>query len=544
MLEELHVSGLALIDDVWLEFASGFTVLTGETGAGKTVLVGALKLLLGERADASLVRSGADQALVEGRFVAGGHERTARRRVSAEGRSKCYLDGAMATVGDLAETLGPLVDLHGQHEHQALLAPSRHATYLDRFAGAKAARALADWQAAFDEATAATGARDELRDALAGRDQELDYLAFQVIEIDAVAPVAGEDDEIAARLPRLRHGERLAQAAAAAYAALREEGGAADAGAAAAEALHGVHDVDPALDELAGELGETLTSLDDIGSRLRDYGDSVEYDPAALNEAEARMAALATLKKKYGPTLDDVLAQRDAAVERRELLSQGEQGLAAAEERVTEATSALRATGEALAGVREAAAPLFSRELAAASADLALQGAAFEVELDALPEDRWTRQGPQRVEFLFSPAEGEPARPLARIASGGEVSRVMLALKSVLGEADDVDVLVFDEVDAGIGGRTAVAVGERLARLARTHQVLVITHLAQVAAFADAHMTVEKAQRDGRTVTTVRPVTGDQRIAEVARMLSGTDSEAGLAHARELLAQASEAVEA
>ncbi len=542
MLEELHVTGLALIDDAWLELGPGLTVLTGETGAGKTVLVGALKLLLGERADTSLVRSGATEAVVEGRFVADGRERAARRRVSAEGRSKCYLDGSITTVADLAEALGPLVDLHGQHEHQALLAPARHAAYLDRFAGAAAADALAGWHDAFDAFAEARAARDELVAALADRDRDLDYLEFQIAEIDAVSPNMGEDDEIAARLPRLRHGERLAQAAAGAFGALREEGGATDRTSEAAGALRPVRDVDPALDALAGDLDAALVALDDVGARLRDYGDGVEYDPQALNEAEARMAALATLKKKYGPTLDDVLAVRAQAVERRELLTDGERGIAEAEGVLAQALGALRDAAAGLAHVRAAAGPRFTAELAAAVADLALAGASFEVTSEGLPEERWTRQGPQRLEFLFSPAPGEPARPLARIASGGEVSRVMLALKGVLGRADDVDVLVFDEVDAGIGGRTALAVGRRLAQLARTHQVLVVTHLAQVAAFADAHLTVERTQRGGRASTTVRSVVDDERVAEVARMLSGTDSDAGLAHARELIAEAAETV--
>jgi DNA repair protein RecN (Recombination protein N) len=537
VLEELHVAGLALVDDVWLELDDGLTVLTGETGAGKTVLVGALKLLLGERADASMVRSGASEGVVEGRFALPDGERTAKRRLSPEGRSRCYLDGEMSTVRDLADTLGPLVDLHGQHEHQALLTPARHAAYLDRFAGRGAAGARAGWIDAFDAVAEARAALEDLETALGDRERELDYLRFQTAEIDAASIRAGEDEEIEAALPRMRHGERLTEAASRAYAALRGEGGASDRTAEALSALHGVEGIDPGLDEAAAELLGAQAAVDDLGARLRDYGEAVEYDPQALNAAEARLAALATLKKKYGPGLEEVAAARQAAAARVELLEAGEAGLDRARAALESGRARLADAGRALTAVREEAAPRFTAALAEAAADLALEGARFDVSLEALPEERWTREGPQRVEFLFSPAPGEPPRDLARIASGGEVSRVMLALKGVLGQADDVRILVFDEVDAGIGGRTAVAVGRRLAQLARDHQVLAVTHLAQVAAFADAHLSVTKVERGGRTVTEVTPVTGEARIAEVARMLAGGDSETSLAHARELIAE-------
>jgi len=538
VLEELHVRDFALIEEVWVELGPGLTVLTGETGAGKTVLVGALKLLLGERADASAVRSGAAEALVEGRFRVDGAERTVRRRVAAEGRSRCYLDSEMATVADLAGALGPHVDLHGQHEHQALLSPVRHAEYLDRFAGPDALAAKAGYSEAFAAAAETQARFDDLREALGDRDRQLDQLRFQVAEVDAVAPLSGEDAQLEALLPRLRHGEKLASAASAAWHALRDDDGATDRAGEALVALRGVEGVDPQVDAIAADVGAALMSLDEAGASLREYGDAVEYDPEALNATEARLAALTMLKKKYGPTLVDVLeAVRDAEV-RIETLTAGEEGLAAAETAVAAARARLIAAAAELTRARSDATARFTAGLDKAAGDLALTGATFEVAVEELPEDRWTARGPHSVEFMFSPAAGELARPLAKIASGGEVSRVMLAVKGVLGEADDVEVLVFDEVDSGIGGRTALAVGHRLAQLAQRHQVLVVTHLAQVAAFADAHLTVGKHIADGRTTTTVRPVAGEERVAEVARMLSGSDTEAGLAHARELIAEA------
>jgi DNA repair protein RecN (Recombination protein N) len=539
VLEELHVKDLALIDEAWLELGPGMTVLTGETGAGKTVLVGALKLLLGERADVTLVRSGASEALVEGRFTFDGCERFARRRLSAEGRSKCYLDGEMSTVTGLDDALGAEVDLHGQHEHQALLHPARHVGYLDRFIGAPAADALADYRDAWAAAVRARQEAEMLAAALRDRDSRMDGLRWTIEEIDSVSPQPGEDVAIETQLPRMRHAERLTEASVTAFNALRRDGGASDALDEALAALHAAAGLDPALDAMADDLGVSMAAIDDAGTRIRAYGESIDYDLGALNEAEARLLALTSLKRKHGLTLDDVFAARESAAAELETLEAGEAGLQAAQEAVRAADAALLEAGEALGAVREQAAPLFTQQLAAAASDLALPDAVFDVSFAALPFDTWTADGPHKVEFLFSSSAGDPARPLARIASGGEVSRVMLALKGVLGGADTVPVLVFDEIDAGIGGATALAVGRRLARLSRGRQVLVITHLAQVAAYADAHLVVEKSEVDGRAVTRVRPVAGEERVVEVARMLSGSDSDTGLAHARELLSIAS-----
>lgn len=539
MLEELHVRDLALIEEAWLELGPGMTVLSGETGAGKTVLVGALKLLLGERADSTLVRTGAQEAVVEGRFVIGDRERTARRRITADGRSRCYLDGEMATVGGLADAFGSQVDLHGQHDHQLLLQASSHAALFDRFGGAPVADAADAYAEAFARHAEAAAARDRIAAALSDRGRQIDALTFLIDDIDAVSPRDGEDDELTERLPRLRHGERLAQAAAAAWNALTADHGASEAVSAAVGALHRVDGVDAGLDGIAADIARIDVELAEAVSRLREYGELIEHDPAGLDEAESRLAAIAALKKKYGPTLADVLRARADAADRLTALEAGEAGLADAEHAVALAGAALESAAAVLRERRTAVSGAFERGLREASEDLAMPGASFTVSMTDLPRESWTREGPQRIEFLYAPARSETARPLVRIASGGEVSRVMLALKSVLGDADRVPVLVFDEIDAGIGGSTATAVGARLRALSRHRQVLVITHLAQVAAFADAHLVVEKAERDGRAHTSVRPVEGSERVAEVARMLSGTDSDASIAHARELLESAS-----
>ncbi len=541
MLLELHVKNLALVEDVWLEFRSGLTVLTGETGAGKTVLVGALQLLLGDRADATLVRSGAEEALIEGRFLIDGQERLIQRRVSAEGRSRCTIDAEMATVGALGQMLGGVVDLHGQHEHQALLSVTRHAGYLDRFIGQSALDALEAYRTAFKEREDAAKARSALASSLADRERRIDYLTFQIAEIDAAAPHPGEDAEIEASLPRMRHGDQLTGAAAAAWAALSEDGAAVERLAEASGALGRVAGLDPAMDGIANDLDSALEAVDGIASRLRDYAESVEHDPRALEVAESRRAVLAALKKKYGGSVDEVLALRQSASIELEELGEGAAGLERAEERLEATHAALRSAAKQLTAIRVGSTSAFEVALMEAAADLALSNARFAISLLDLPYDAWSAEGPQKVEFMFAASGKETPRALAKIASGGEISRVMLALKDVLGQADHTPVLVFDEVDAGIGGATAVAVGRRLASLATTHQVLVVTHLAQVAAFADQQVVVEKATAGERSVTIARPVGSEDRVAEIARMLSGGTTATGMEHARELLAMAAPA---
>jgi DNA repair protein RecN (Recombination protein N) len=538
MLEELHVSDLALIEDVWIEFAPGMTVLTGETGAGKTALVGALKLLVGERADSGMVRTGSDGAVVEGRFAFGGAEVVARRRLGADGRSRCALDGSMATVGSLAETLGPLVDLHGQHEHQALLQSSRHAGYLDRYAGADALDAVESYREAREEFRATAAALEELEARIAETAKTADYLRFVAREIESADVREGEDAELEARLPGLSHADKLTAACAAGYDTLKGEQGASDALSQALAALDRVSGLDPALDAHIARLGAILAECDDVAGELRTYAEAIEHDPAVLDEVQARLAVLAGLAKKYGPALADVIETGESARTQLAALDSSDEELAEARVRLDRARGALEEAAVRMREVRREHVAGFETDLAAAVADLHMAGARFEVAFEELPFESWGPDGPERVEFLFAPGAGESARPLAKIASGGELSRVMLALKGVLGSADDVPVLVFDEVDAGIGGATALSVGTRLAALARDHQVLVVTHLAQVAAYADHHLVVRKEAVDGRTVTRVEPVAGEDRVAEVARMLAGEDTEASRAHAAELLGQA------
>lgn len=539
ILEELHIRDLALIEEAWIEFGPGMTVLTGETGAGKTVLLGALKLMIGERADAASVRAGAAEALVEGRFARGADERLVRRRVSADGRSRCWLDGEMATVGALAEAVGPSVDLHGQHEHQTLLTAATHVAHLDAWAGGPVLRALeayrearSRWRNAEHEVAAAT-------ERMAAAREGADRLRRLVAEVDAVAPAVGEDDELESSLPALQHAERLSEAASAAAGLLRGDGGARDSIAHASAALARVAGIDQALDALIAQVSECEALVDDAGASLRAYRDAVEHDPRALEGALARLAALTALKRSHGPALQDVLDAREEAGRSLAELDDGETVLERARETAVASREQLDVRARELDTARRRVATGFESAVRAITDELAMDGSRVEVAINELDFEQWTDDGPHRVEFLYAPAPAQPARPLGRIASGGELSRVMLALKGIGGDSG-APVLVFDEVDAGIGGATATAVGARLAALARDRQVIVVTHLAQVAAFADAHLVVRKTLNDANAVTVVVPVEGESRLVELSRMLSGNESEASLAHAAELLARCSE----
>jgi DNA repair protein RecN (Recombination protein N) len=344
------------------------------------------------------------------------------------------------------------------------------------------------------------------------------------------------------RLPALQHAQRLSEAAGEAAEALRGDDGALDSLGAARAALSRVAGIDSELDSLGERLAEAEALLDDVSSATRVYRDAVEHDPRALDAAMTRLSALTGLTRKYGPLLDDVLGQRDEARNRLAEMGYGSEELSRAAERVALARVELVRSAETLELLRRNGAPGFVEALAEAASDLAMEGASYDVRFSELPFDSWTADGASRIEFLFAAGPGQPPRPLTRVASGGEISRVMLALKSVLGNADTVQTLVFDEIDAGIGGSTATAVGRRLAQLALTHQVIVVTHLAQVAAFADRHVVVSKSVDGERAATTAVEVSGTDRIAEVARMLSGSDSEASCAHASELLQAAASAV--
>lgn len=540
MIDELHARDVALIHDATIEPSAGLTVLTGETGAGKTALLSSIKLLVGERADAGQVREGAPGLEVEGRlFLRDADEDgvVVRRRVSADGRGRVELDGRMASVRELATRVGASVDLCGQHEHQRLLAVQTHVELLDSWIGAPAADALAGYRDALSAADEAARELERVRELGRATGERLDEAAFVLRRIDEVDPREGELEEIEAQLPRVEHGEALMAAAAGARELLSGDAGACDALADAVRALEEASRFDESLGRWAKALESALIDVEDVSGELRDYADEVDFDPEELERLQARLAALEGLRRAYGPRMADVLARRKEAREVVAAAGDGGELERRAERELRRREAELAEAADALDAVRAEAAPRLAAAVTEQMASLEMGSASLEVEQGRLPRAEWGRRGPSRVEFLYRPGAGLTARPLRRIASGGEVSRVMLALKVVLGEADDCETLVFDEVDAGVGGATAVALAGVLARLAQTHQVIVVTHLAQVAVAAEKHYLVRKSAGEGGVPeTSLVEISGEDRVAEVARMLSGDTGEASRDLAREMLA--------
>jgi DNA repair protein RecN (Recombination protein N) len=540
MLRFLSISNLAVIDRLELEFAPGLNVLTGETGAGKSILVGAVGLLVGGRASAELVRTGSEAAAVQAIFEKpDGTELIVRREVSAQGRSRAFVDEALVTSAALRDAAGFLVDLHGQHEHQVLLDPSTHLDLLDEFTGLTPKReAVADafhrWQQINDE-------RRRLAMSEQQKASRAEFLAFQLSEMDRVRPKAGEDEELAATRQVLANADRLQRLCADAYTALY------DGDEAALSALGTVWKkvgelatLDPTFAPYLDAREVVKSQLEDLAFFLRSYSSNIDASPARLQDIEDRLAALERLKKKHGPALADVL--RKATDIRREL-----HDLEHGTERAAELDAALRAAREQYLAVasdlsrrRRQGAKEFSRSLERSLADLAMQKTRCEVRFmdasDGGDTARWSERGIDEAEFYLSPNPGEDLKPLARIASGGELSRIMLALKSLATTDAPGKTLIFDEVDAGIGGAVADVVGARLQRLGERFQVLCITHLPQIAAYGSTHFQIEKSVRSGRTTTGVTRVDGGERVAEIARMIGGSEVSATvLAGAREML---------
>ncbi|MEY2472365.1 MAG: repair protein RecN [Actinomycetota bacterium] len=523
MLVELRVRNLGVIADLELSLGAGMTAVTGETGAGKTLVVDAIELLVGGRAEASMVRTGEDEAIVEGRFVVGERETVVRRVVSAQGRSRAYVDGAMATVGELASVGAALVDLHGQHAHQSLLSAAAQRDALDAFGGVdltplRAARA----------ATSQIRARlDELVWDPRERAREADLLAFQVEEIGRAA--LGDVDEeatLAAAEERLANATALREAAASAYAALREDDGASDRVRAAITELAHHSTFDGARARLEGVLAE----LDDAADELRSTGEAIEDDPEALAEVRARRQLLIELRRKYGDTVAEVIAYGEDAAARLAELQGREAEVAHLVAQLETARADEHAAATAVHEARRTAAGPAAEEIEQHLRQLALPRAALSISVhgDAPGDD---------VAFVFAANPGEQALPLRKVASGGELARVMLALRLVL--TSGPPTMVFDEVDAGIGGEAAVAVGQALAALGAERQVLVVTHLPQVAAFADAQVQVAKQDAGDRVVAEATRLDDNDRVVELSRMLAGdSDSAAARKHAKELLASA------
>lgn len=542
MIDEIHVKDLALIKEATLAPARGLTVITGETGAGKSALLSAIKLLVGERADASTVRQGANACTVEGRLFREGEAgdgTVAVRRVSSDGRSRVTIDGSLASVSELASTVGARVDLCGQHEHQRLLKQPEHLRLLDAWGGDAISAAKCAYEAAWDEAHRAASELARLEEAQRASSESIEEARFALSRIEEVSPLEGEYEELMAELPLRENAEALAHASLGAHEALSGEGGAIDAVVQASALLESMAGIDARYGESAQALREACFVLEDVSRDARSFSEEAEFDPAELAAVQERVSAFQGLMRAYGPRMEDVFARRDAAHELLAVVDDASEALSQAQSRCERAEAALKATADELAQRRREVAPAFAREVCSQMERLEMGSASIEVGFADLPREQWTSAGSDRVELLFRPGSGMQPRPLARIASGGEVSRVMLAIKTVLGTLDSAETLVFDEVDAGVGGATARALAEVLADLAKCRQVIAVTHLPQVAVLANAHFLVEKEEReDGFPESSLRPLEGEERVKEVARMLSGDEESTSLEHARRMLSQA------
>lgn len=550
MLLDLRIKDFAIVDELTLALEPGLNALTGETGAGKSILIDALGAVLGDRVGPSVVRAGAGKAVVEATFArpesmpqdleldADDEVVILSREIGATGRSSARLNGRGVPLSMLQTAGHALVDIHGQSDHQSLLRPATHLHFLDRFGGLDAQRQeLAETVRRLrlvrqDLARLQSDAREMAR--------RQDLLRFQVQEIEAAGASPDEDDELGSRRTVLANAERLREAAASALDSLSDERGAIDGALAAGKLLIDGSRLDPALEEQAQQIDAAAAQLQDVSRALQRYLDQMEADPAELQRLDDRIDLLRSLKRKYGETLEEVLAFAERAREElAELLGADERiGQLAAEEKLLldQACSA----AERLSSARLAAAERLANAVESQLAELNMANARFQAGIRRREgDDGLQPTGVDDVEFLLAANPGEPLRPLAQVASGGEASRLMLALKSVFSSADDTPVLVFDEIEVGVGARGGHVIGQKLRTLAERHQVLCITHLAPVAAMAQAHFKVRKLTAKGRTGTAVDRVDGEARIEELAEMLAGTPvSEPARASARELLAPA------
>jgi len=547
LLKSLAVRDFAVLAEVELSFERGLSVFTGETGAGKSLLIEALGFLLGERGSPDWIRAGAERLEVRGAFEIddmpeafrkayglSGPEAVIRRELDRSGRTRASICGRPVPAARLAELSDALVDFHGQHEHQTLLKPALQLELLDGFGGLwplreKAGRGYAEYRRLQAELEALSMSEEE-------RLRRCDLRRFQVAEIDEAAPAAGEDEQLEAELPRLKNAARLIELSEQACEGLsRQDGSAREILERAAKSLREIARLDGALAELAELLERALDGVKEAASRLGDYRGRIEERPERLDEVFSRLEKLARLKKKYGPALCDVAAFREKAASELAALEGREERAGSLRPEIERAEKSLADVCGELHAARMAAARKLSERAGEELKDLGMAGARLSISVE-MEDGEYSASGADRVEFLIAPNPGEPLKPLRAIASGGEISRVMLALKTVLARQDRVRLLVFDEVDSGVGGATARAVGRKLSEIGRSRQVLCVTHLPQVACFAQGHYEVTKRTSAGRSEARAAKLDGEQRLLALARMLGGRKvTEAGRRHAQELL---------
>jgi DNA repair protein RecN (Recombination protein N) len=549
MLTELNIKNFAIIDSLSITFEKGFNVLTGETGAGKSIIVDAVELVLGGRASSEMIRTGCEEAVVEAAFdasyvkgldeklsemgIEGDDTLLVKRVVSVSGKNKVFINGSMATISMLSDIGDSLIDIHGQHEHQTLFKVERHLDILDDYAGVASPRD--EMAGIYSEISKARSELERLRASEADKARRLDLLRFQSDEIAKASLKEGEEEELLEERRLLSNAERLYEAGNTALELLYSQSGSAlELIKKAGSKIGEIAGIDGSFKTTAETIDSAYASIEDAAMTLRDYIGRISFDPERLNEAEERLDLIGRLKRKYGGTVSEALRYKEEIDKELEGMERAEERIIELEREVERLKVKGCKVAETLSGKRKAASEQLKKKVEGELSDLGMKKAVFEVRMERLGD--FSPKGFDRVEFLLSSNPGEAPKPLSRIASGGELSRIMLALKKVMAGPSGVPTMVFDEVDSGIGGGIAEVVGRKLKEVAQGRQVLCITHLPQIAAMADLHYAVTKGEDRGRTVTAAKRLGKDERVEEVARMLGGvTITEATKRHAEEML---------
>ena len=560
MLIELTIKNIALIESLRIEFAQGFNVLTGETGAGKSIVVDSINLALGGRADRDMIRTGADRGMVQALFDVSGNPRAQavlreldiegedgmiaiRRELSRSGRNICRVCDVVVPLNTLKQLTATLMDIHGQHEHQALMNPARHLDFLDAFGGEEHAANRDRVARLYAERSHIAAQLKRLMNDVSERERLVDVLSFQVQEISAAKLKPGEEQKLEKKLGLLENAERIRQSVEGAYTLVYQGDGRAPSAQEAllrsADAMDRIGALNERYAALAGRLRELYYGAQDVGYELQALLDDLDFEPDLLDKVAARLDAIKKLERKYGATVEEVIEFGAKAADRLNGIKGSDASIAELKKRYREADNALREACDALTAIRRQSAARLSERICEQLKDLGMGKTRFEVRVEPLAKP--TATGMDGVEFMISPNPGEPLRPLASIASGGEISRVMLALKAISVDSEGVDAMVFDEIDTGVSGRMAQVVGEKMCLIAKTRQVLSITHLPQIAALGDAHFLVEKVAGEDRTDTHVRLLDEAGRVRELSRLVGGAqDSESSLSHGAHMLKEAAE----
>ncbi|MDO5310302.1 MAG: DNA repair protein RecN [Clostridia bacterium] len=562
MLRELHIKNIAVIEETSVEFNEGFQALTGETGAGKSILIDSIGMALGGRTSRELIRTGADWAAVDTAFEIDNEETVKNlselgidcedgtvvisRKIYADGKSKCHINGRLTPLNVVREAGALLLTIHGQNDNQSILSPKTHIKFVDEYGNNDAL--LEEYRKQFSAVREIKTSLAALESDEREKDKLIELLTFQTEEISAAKLKSGEEEELEERRSLLQNAEEISDAAQGAYYALQgsdEGGGACDYVAEALRKLEAAKDFAPKLSECYDTLSSVMADMDDAKHELYVFADGVEYDRAELDNIESRLSLIFNLKRKYGATVDDILEYGEKSAERLAAIQKSDERRAELKAELEEQLGILSEIAARLTSARVEAALKLQESIMNELADLDMQKMRFSAEIGHLTEadgsTRYTADGCDSVEFLISANPGEALKPLSKIASGGEMSRIMLAIKSVLSDTDSVETMIFDEIDTGVSGRAAQKIAEKMGKLAKVRQILCITHLAQIAAMADDQYLIEKNTEGDKTSTTVSSVTGEARRVELARIIGGVKvTELTLNAAQEMLDMAEE----